>query len=676
RRDVGPRVLSDGTTRQRYDEPQLLASMGRAAKCADAELRRRAAKALRDVDDAAAEEILAALVEDREPVVRVEAAEALAFRAQVVEAASIETLSTTLRAARRELVLPAAVGLAGRGRPESFQALLLVFKAGEQNERERALLALGTLGDRRALEEIEPLVDTRAEVPDEDRALAPAAAEALGRMLPALQRDEAASEDAQRVRETVERLVREGDYNVRVGALRGLRSAGDARSRTLIERVASDRFESHNVRVVALQQLGLLADAASEGVLAELLDDGQSGVRDSALAALERIFPEDKTRVALLALGSKHSHISAPAASYLARRGDPTTLVARLGEVRGDEVRRRLRHGLVRRGACPVPELESLLGGGDEAPRAEAAWIAGASGNRALAPAVVKAVQAAEQAWREARQRASKARAAGGNGDAVTAAANAWHASLWAARQLEADVSASARTALTAREHPTAVRREAIRYLGAHAGSGGGAGDVEQVMVSALSDPDAEIRAAAASAVSRLEPARGAAILGQLAAPDAAALVPVVRAALPVAGEDLLGDERGRQLALPVCLGEGRVEQLVAIAQAEGKDPARLAAIAALGRIGGDAARAALQAILARDGEQAAIKAATYRALRRLQRAEAKTYAEDQDQERGTSRYAGYSGGGYDYDDYDDDDDDDDDWDDDDDDDEDWDDED
>src|SRR5690606_34337767 len=115
-------------------------------------LRLEVARALRDVDDnAGAEALLARLVEDRDEAVRVAACETLAFRAEHVAGATIEVLARTLRAGRRELVLPAAFGMAARGRPEAFQALLLVLKAGEGAERERAVLALGMLGDRRAI---------------------------------------------------------------------------------------------------------------------------------------------------------------------------------------------------------------------------------------------------------------------------------------------------------------------------------------------------------------------------------------------------------------------------------------------------------------------------------------------------------------------------------------------
>jgi HEAT repeat protein len=73
---------------------------------------------------------------------------------------------------------------------------------------------------------------------------------------------------------------------------------------------------------------------------------------------------------------------------------------------------------------------------------------------------------------------------------------------------------------------------------------------------------------------------------------------------------------------------------LVVIATAPGKDPARLAAIAALGRIGGAEARRALEQILANPSEEEVVRTAAFKALRRLLRAAQIRYVEGQDKDR------------------------------------------
>ncbi|MBT8492100.1 MAG: hypothetical protein KJO07_03485, partial [Deltaproteobacteria bacterium] len=64
-----------------------------------------------------------------------------------------------------------------------------------------------------------------------------------------------------------------------------------------------------------------------------------------------------------------------------------------------------------------------------------------------------------------------------------------------------------------------------------------------------------------------------------------------------------------------------RFETLAKTAQATGAGPARLAAIAALGRLGGSEAEGVLSGLLDGDGEADEVRAQAFRALRRLQRA-------------------------------------------------------
>lgn len=610
----GPQILDDGTRRARYREDVLLPWLGQVIEGNDASLREKSARILRDVDDSDAEALLARLIEDREEAVRVAACEALAFRAEYVEGATLEALGATLKAGRRELVLPAAVGLASRNRPEAFKALMLVFKAGADAERRRAIAALGTLGDRRALEDLEPILDPEAEITDEDRALAPVAVETLGAMLAKL--DDPDERD--RVRETVERAAQQGPQDLRLGAIAGLAKAGDERSRALLEKLARERLEPEAIRVRAARELGELGDAGSEQILAALLSDAAGNVRKAAKGALERVFPSERTRTAMLALRSKYTEISGPAASFLAKHGDAEVLVGRMTDIADDSVRERLRRGLIRRGECPA-SLAELLTGDAAAQRADAAWIAGAAGeakDSSLGAAVAKAVARSAAQWRERAGQASQADAA-----------RAWRASLWAARSLGVDVSDAALDAVRSAtssaltEVPTSVLSESLRYLGAH----GQAGDIE-VIEGALSHREAEVRSAAGAAVAKLVGEGAGAIVDRLSVADQVAVAPLVAAAIHGGqGQQLLETAERRRLSLPLLLGETRFDALTAVAGATGKDPARLTAIAALGRLGTDQASAVLQDLLDRDGEQEAVRKVAFKALRRAQRGKTTT---------------------------------------------------
>ena len=628
-RTVRPQNLPDGRTRARYRETHALTYLGEAARSPLASVRAGVARTLGDVDDRAAEDILGKLLTDRDPEVRVAAAEALALRAEYVPTATLAALEAALRGGRRELVLPAALGLAARKRPEAFQPLLLVIKAGEPEERERALLALGALGDRRALDELVPLLDPAPEN-EADRVLTPAAVEALGRLLPSLQGDEAVD-----IRGRLERLALTGAGPARLRALTGLRYAGQL---GIVQQVAVDREARTDVRVHAIAQLGLARDPATETALAELLSDDDYGVREAAVAALTKVLRADRTRVSLHALASPHDHISAPAARYLSAAGDAATLVERFGSVKSADVRKMLREGLIRRGELPRPQLEAALRGADPRPRAEAAWLAGYGGTAAapLADAVAAAVARGEAGWRTADGGAR------GGKDLLADEALAWRASLWAAGRVgaAATVDASAASAVGNDRAPVEARREAARVL-AVAGSA-------TALAKAVGDRDREIRAVASHAVAERQPATAATVVRSLGArADATTIAPLANVAWAELAAPLVADAGTRAWTLTVALASRKVAELVAIASAPGEDPARFAAIAALGRIAGDDAKVALERIHHSESEPDAVKLAAWKALKRLLRAGGKTYAEGVDKGGGD---ASTGGGGEDED--------------------------
>ena len=109
-RTAKPRQLPDGRQRRRLLDELALVHLGELARSPLASVRARIAAGLGDVDARGAEDVLARLLADREPAVRIAAAEALALRAEYVPAATLAALESALRGGRRELVLPAALG--------------------------------------------------------------------------------------------------------------------------------------------------------------------------------------------------------------------------------------------------------------------------------------------------------------------------------------------------------------------------------------------------------------------------------------------------------------------------------------------------------------------------------------------------------------------------------------
>jgi len=625
-----PQTLPDGRTRVRYREADALRLFAEAAKSSVTSVRMAVAVTLGDIDERGAEDPLAKLLADREPTIRVAAAEALALRAEYVPGATLTALDAALRGGRRELVLPAALGLAARKRPEAFQPLLLVAKAGEPPEQERALLALGSLGDRRALDQLLPLLDPE---PDDElaKALMPTAVEALGRLLPSLQGDEAND-----IRTRLERLAFGTTNPSRARALTGLRYAGQI---GVVERVAADRDAPDAIRIHALGQLGLALSPSSEPLLAELLSDDSYAVRLAAVAALGKLLQGDRTRLSLYALGSPHDHISAPAATYLAASGDAATLVERFGSVKSADVRKMLREGLIRRGELPRPQLEAALRGKDPRPRAEAAWIAGYGGDaaRPLADAVATAVAHAEAGFREAQNGPRTAH------EKLADEGHAWRAALWAARRVGAAgavvvEAAAANAAGDASKAPLGVRREAVEVLAA-----AGSGSALATLAKLVGDSDREVRAVATAAVAATQPGSAAGLVRAIGArADATTIAPLALAAWGELAKGLITEPNTRAWALAVSLQGKRVAELIALASVSGEDPVRLAAIAALGRAGGDEALVVLERIHNSESEPDAVKLAAWKALKRLLRAVPKEFADGQD--KGGPK--GGSGGG------------------------------
>lgn len=604
-REAKPRRAADGTTIPSFVNEIALLHARSLVASKNAEIRRMTAeRLLRFVPGRDAEQVLESLVQDREEPVRVAACESLAFRAANMDGASVGALSSALRAGRRELVLPAAEGLASQRKPEAFQPLLLVFKAGEQQERERAVGALGALGDERSLEELMPLLDGGNELEPEDAVMVPPIVEALGRMLPHLSDDKATQ-----IRARIENLAMEGEADLRNRALTGLRLAGDEKSRGFIEAIAADPLEDTQARTHAIRELGHFGSPESEQILGAILHEGDYNLGRGALDALQQIFPDEKTRTQLWALGNENSALSGPAASFLSWFGDTETLADRLTAIEDVDIRRMLRQGLIRRGGCPPETIKALLGSDSPGDRADGAWLAGAAKDSGLAAEVERAAELAPDAYRAARvgERADAL------GHRVERAAEAWLAALWAMGELGAPGARAARDALDLKgavPGPPAVRTMAARLLDD--------GDVESLRP-LLSDPQADVRRIAADALARGAPDLAPELLTQTTVADGAVMRPVIRAAL-ASGADLISNDTARGLALGTIIGDGNVDALVAAAQRDGKDASRLAAISALGRAGGPRAESVLQALLDNQNQADEVRATTFKALRRLQR--------------------------------------------------------
>jgi ParB family chromosome partitioning protein len=572
-----------------------------AARARHADVREAATTELDDAEGAWADALLVPLLVDRDPRVRTAAATSYSRRVEK-KGADPAPLEAVLRGGARDTMLAAAEGLASKGVVAALRPLLLFARAGEEGERERAVLGLGTLGDKRALVELETLATGGTEEAPAELPMQAAAVEALGRLLAKLDPD-----DRERVRDRVESNVGTKESALAVAALRGLRWIGGERSRARLEGALLEKTSTNAEKTTAASLLGELGDTVAEAALAKALGDEDDDVRWSAREALDKLFPNDRTRVEFLAVTSEHDDISEPAAAFLADRGDASRLLSKLGEITRDSLRERIRFGLVRREALPAADLVALLGGADARARADAAWVVGARGDvdaawkKQLGPALLNAAHQAEKAHAEAVH--------AGKDEERGRQESAWVRSVWALRELDApSLSADAKRWLSAeRDTPRAIRLQAAWAL-----AGGGKAEAA-ALHQALTDEDPDVRSAAARA---LRPVADVSTLaGSPKDPVRAGL-----AAGPGPGASL-GSSFARDALLPRVIREHDTAAIAGLAkggEAQGE------AIAALGAMGTADAISALSLLAAKGGSpDEAVRKAAFRALRRASRIKA-----------------------------------------------------
>jgi ParB family chromosome partitioning protein len=608
--------VRDEDTEEEQDKKRdyaLLVRVLRAASHAkEASARSSAATSLAKGPEAGQSEALTQFFTDRDKEVRAAAVDSYSQRVRN-EGAPVDPLVPILRAGARDLMLSAAEGVAFKQGAGALRPLLLFVRAGESGERERAILALGSLGDLRALPELEIIAAGGTPEAPVEESMQLAAVEAFGRLFRAV----TSPETRQRLLDRIEQAEANDSTEHQQAAIRALRYIGDERSRLRIEaRTTRARSPSWYTRLEAVKNLVLLGDKASEMVLARALGDNDGDVRGEAKRGLLKLFPGEQTRVELHALLLGDDDLPTEAALYLAEKGEAETLLAKLPEVKDEEARSRLVFGLLRRPELKVSSLLLLLGQDKATNRDNAAWLIGArasgEGATALAAsdrtALIAGLLAAEQ------------RAAQGSkkllGDERDAEIVAWRRTLWALRGVAArEALGRLRELAVATEEaaPGLVRQEATVGL---ATLGHDKADVE-ALKAALRDPDSGVRTAAAGGLAALVPEQAAALVLAVQPFDPVAFeVAVKRGA---AG--LLGTEPGRRVALPSVLVAHDTRAIKALLDGAKDDATLLDAIGAAGRCGGDELIASLTAIATdKKSRDVATRKAAYRALKRAKR--------------------------------------------------------
>lgn len=605
-KDVGVRAAAFeagiaviGKTKKKREDDLAAVFLPVAAKSKDIETKKKALEELKwsgkgsNVDD-----VVVSLFADREVEVRVAAVSCYAERCRKTDS-PVGPLEDAVKKGSRELALPAAEGLAmAQGHAAATLALvplLLVSRAAEDGgERARALVAVGRLGDARALGELELIADGGTEEAPSDDNMQRAALEALGRLHNSLSDAGARS----RIWDRVEGASLDDNSDRAWRAVRALRAIGDDRAKAMLVRVL-EGDPSAEVTIEACEAVASLEVKDAEHPLAEKFTGWNDDVRSAARKALDKLFPSDRTRIELHVLDKSSNHDEKKkAATYLAAEGDATVLLPRLATLDDEELRARLRVGLLRRETLPLPPLVALITSTKSNAVSEgAAVIVGRKWSADIARNLCDALVAAEDKLKKAWE-------LGGDDDETRT--QSWIGVLQATAHV--DVARAAGVARTRLKDaaPAPVRRALLQSLG----RGGTSADVD-VVVTALGDPEIGCRVAAAHALRALVGKDAWSKGKAAAAKDPHRFVDVMPN-----DAALLKDESARPALLPILLNKN----VAALTDAVDDKALRKVAIDALGRADNDDVREKLSELARDDGLDEAMRKTAYRSLRRSMR--------------------------------------------------------
>jgi ParB family chromosome partitioning protein len=515
----------------------------------------------------------------------------------------------------------AAEGLGRGGREEGLSILLAaVDLQSDLALRQRAVHALGELGDARSLDLLLKIVN------DPEHALRDEAAEALGRM--------SRSAKAEEILRLLEDLAR-GSGSVARRALRGLRWFDHPEGWQLIRRQAAEPRSV--LKLTAIELLRYDDESATRDLLLRLLartDDIM--VFDTALASARRLWGEESPEpdyaavqnTAYWAAGDEPPGGVKDLFRRLEEHGEARRLLEILPRLEA-EAAERLESILLKRQPVPVADAQVVLAGPDAMAAGVAAHLLGRASSEAAASskAIATALRRWWEEWQKGRQEETRRGLAAG---ALTAPlARPLQNLIWAASRfgVASDTLQAIATTRTDVSFDRALRRSAVAALatgvGARSGDRAPTAEAITALENLATGDDPEVRALTAEAVARAKAAR---------APDMAGRVLSDRVAFNrVAARDrecLAATLRGaavqvhnQGVAVPHLAAQNDVTGLAAVAGNRGfREEARLGAIEGLAAAASEAAESELVRIGKSAEEPEDLRKAAWRGLRRSRR--------------------------------------------------------
>jgi ParB family chromosome partitioning protein len=497
----------------------------------------------------------------------------------------------------------AAEGLALGRREEGLALLMAAVDLQEDwRLRQRAVRALGELGDPRALDLLLKIVN------DPEHALRDEAVEALGRMR--------RSAKVQEIRQLLEDLA-STDSLAGASALRGLRWLDYPEGWQLIRRAADQNPDPD-----AIELLGYNDDPATRDLLLRLLSESPDfELQEAALTAARRLWGAESLEPDYAAVRNPEldPEQQNTLLERLQERGDARRMLEILPRLSA-ETAGRLKGILLSRQPLPVAEAQAVVSGPDAAAAGLAAHLLGRAGAVEAGPAVAVALARWWGEWDQGRQEETRRGAAAGK--VVGPFRDPLQSLLWAAGRLGVapDTLVAVATTRADMSYDRPLRRAAVAALA----GGKPSHSILSILEGLAAGDDPEIRATAAAAVGREDAARAAELACRLLSDRVA-----FNRAADGAGEGLTDVLRGaagqihyQGVAVPHLAGRRAVGDLAAVANNNSlTEGTRLGAIEGLAAAASEAAESELQRLAGALDNPEELRKAAGRGLRRSRRA-------------------------------------------------------
>jgi ParB family chromosome partitioning protein len=554
--------------------------------------------------------ILALLTAHSDEAVRQQAVEAVGWRLRKRKGPA-EPLLKLLQHKDPVTQFLAAEGLAKGGRTEGLNVLLAgVDFLSDVFQRQRAVRALGELGDVRALDVLLRLAN------EDGHALQEEAAEAIGRLGRSAQGEE--------IFKLLERFAK-GEGGVAENAIKGLRWLDVHAGWQLIRKRAAE--VGFLWRQTAVEMLGYNDDPATRDLLLNLIahEEADSDVLEAAVVSARRLWGKSSLEPDYAFLQNAecfdaNQDKDAEALKRVCERGDAGRILEILPRCHAD-VQEVLATSLLNKQPPPLVEAQGAIASTSEATAGLAARLLGRAGSAAAkaGPALEEALRKWLDQWEEQRR---LVRENAGDTNRLATIGACVESLLWAAGKLGV-AQDTVLQAAAARPGDSFYRPLHLAAIAALASAKPSKPVLAALEAAALGD-DPEARTLAAEALARNDARRAAAIAEKLLSDRVSfnRLADQEGVNLDATLRKAAGQVHYQGVALPHLIAEGDVAGLGTVAEDRKLPEAtRLGAVEGLAMLAREPAEEQLKKIGLAKGEDEELRKAAWRALRRSKRA-------------------------------------------------------